>query len=321
MSTLEDRLRDALSERADHSPVSPDAWERVLARARRRRRFARDGRAWRARYVVPVLAAAAVAGVIIGANVIVRQIPSPSATPGGATRPSAAAPSCGVACGVDILSVEFGHHHSPNFLLDVFQAHARIGQAIILYRASNIDPAEDFRVTSQGTVLDFYRDGLVSAAFAQHYGCVPADKTGTGDFSRCFGTDKSFNDPAFEIEYAPDGVNSGLCVGVASTPTRAEGVTLQRCGASSGTVWAIDLYDQPFESLVLGYYPLINGSDANFSDPFALTYPLDGYPTDMPRPQLMVYHLSGFTRGFPPIVNLASIDDAQLWGADLRTRG
>jgi hypothetical protein len=320
MNPLEDRLRDALRERADHSPVSSDAWERVLARARRRRRFAQDGHARRARYVVPALAAAAVAGIIIGANVVARQLPSPSAPPGGGTHSSMATPSCGPAC-VDIFDEEFGLHRSPNFLLDVFQAHATIGQRIILYRASNNDPAEDFRLKSQGTVLDFYQDGLVSAAFAQHYGCVPAQKTGTGDFSRCFGTDKSFNDPAFEIEYAPDGVNSGLCVGVASTPTRAEGVTLQRCGASSGTVWAIDLYDQPFESLVLRYYPLINGSDANFSDPFALTYPLDGYPTDMPRPQLMVYHLSGFTRGFPPIVNLASIDDAQLWGADLRTRG
>ena len=38
MNTLEDRLRDALRERADHSPVSSDAWERVLTRARRRAR-------------------------------------------------------------------------------------------------------------------------------------------------------------------------------------------------------------------------------------------------------------------------------------------
>jgi hypothetical protein len=209
-----------------------------------------------------------------------------------------------------------GHHSDPGFLLDVFHAYARIGQPIILYRASTNDPAEDFRAEFQGTVLGFYLAGLVSAAFAQHYGCVPTQKTGTGDFSRCFGTGKSFNDPAFEIEYAPDGVDTGLCAGVARIPTRPEAVTLQECGASSTTVWAIDLYDQPFESLVRGYVPLLNGSDTNFSNPFALTYPFAGYPTDKPRPVLQVDNLSGYTTGFPPILNYPSIDDVQIWGAD-----
>ena len=59
MNTVEDRLRDALRERADHSPVSSDAWGRVLARARRRRAFPLSGHAWQARYVIPALAAAA----------------------------------------------------------------------------------------------------------------------------------------------------------------------------------------------------------------------------------------------------------------------
>jgi hypothetical protein len=147
-------------------------------------------------------------------------------------------------------------------------------------------------------------------------GRYQTQKTGTGDFRDCFGTGKSFNDAAFEIEYAPGGVDTGLCAGVARTATHPEGVTLQECGASSRTVWAIDLYDQPFESLVLGYYPLINGSDTNFSDPFALTYPFAGYPTDTPRPQLQVDYLSGYTRGSPPILIYNSVDDVQIWGAD-----
>jgi hypothetical protein len=250
---------------------------------------------------------------------------------GTAATAHAATPSCGPTC-IDILGPEFGHHHSPGFLLDVFQAYARLGQPIILFRASSGDPAEDFRAEFQGTVLDFYRAGLVSAAFAQHYGCVSTQKAGTGDFSQCYGcvptlktaspvyhcygTDKSLNDPAFEIEYAPDGVDSGLCVGVASAATQAEGVTLQECGASSRTVWAIDLYDQPFESLIREYVPLINGSDTIFSAPFALTYPFAGYPTDKPHPQLQVDNLSGYTTGFPPILDISSVDDVQLWGAD-----
>ena len=106
MNTLEDRLRDALRERADHSPVSSDAWERVLTRERRRRAFPLGGHARQARYVIPALAAAAVACVIIAANVIAGQLPSPSATPGGGTRPSTASPpaSSVIALGIGRLS-------------------------------------------------------------------------------------------------------------------------------------------------------------------------------------------------------------------------
>ncbi len=80
------------------------------------------------------------------------------------------------------------------------------------------------------------------------------------------------NDPAFEIEYAPFGVDSGLCMGVAATAFNDEGVTLQPCGVSSKTVWIADIFDSP-NTLFNGYIPVINGSDTNFSQPFVLTYP------------------------------------------------
>ena len=254
---------------------------------------------------------------------------------GTAATANAATPSCGGTC-VDIFSQEFGHHHDPVFLLDVFQQHAKINQPVILYRSSNNDPAEDFRPEFQGTVADFYAAGLVQSAFALHYGCL----AGTTAFPDCFGFTYTlpghtsplgvecpedtpapgcpvdFNDPAFEIEYTPLGQDSGLCVGVANTAVQEEGVSLQECGASSKTVWAVDLYDQPFETFVLQYAPLINGSDNNFSQPFVLTYPQSGYPTDKPRPQLQVDNLSGYTNGFPWIINYPSIDDNQMWGAD-----
>ncbi len=255
---------------------------------------------------------------------------------GTAATANAATPSCGSTC-VDIFSQEFGHHSDPGFLLDVYQQHIRIGQPVILYRSSNNDLALDFRLEFQGTVADFYAAGLVSAALALHYGCLPTlGNGGIGNFPDCFGESTipdgsvgplglcttttgcpaDFNDPAFEIEYTPDGVDSGLCVGVASTAVQEEGVTLQECGASAKTVWAVDVYDQPIESFFLNYYPLINGSDTNFSQPFVLTYPQSGYPTDKPRPQLQVDNLSGYTTGFPPILNYPTIDDNQMWGAD-----
>jgi hypothetical protein len=250
---------------------------------------------------------------------------------------SAETPSCGLGC-LDIFSHEFGTHHDPLFVLDVYQQHIRIGQPIILFRESNADLAEDFKPELQGTVADFLAAQMVTPAFALHYGCIPTGSGGGGfgNFPDCFGLSNNspcvvgtvvpgfgcnqFNDPAFEIEYAPNGALSGLCVGVASTAVQEEGVTLQECGASSKTVWAIDLYDQPFDSFGRGYAPLINGSDTNFSQPFVLTYPQSGYPTDRPRPQLQVDNLTGFTQGFPPIVgllNYPTVPDYQLWGADL----
>jgi hypothetical protein len=236
---------------------------------------------------------------------------------GTAAAARAATSACGSTC-VDIFSQDFGSHGDPGFLLDVLGQGQKMGTPVILYQAGSNDPAEDFRPEFEGTVLDFYEAGLVGAAFALHYGCVSsAGNAGNGDFDDCFGqTRYSFDDPAFEIEYTPDGVYSGLCVGLAKTAVQGEGVTLQECGASDTTVWAIDLYDQPFESFVTGYAPLINGSDDNFSAPFVLTYPQGGDPTDKPRPQLQVDTLTGYTTGFPPVISYPSVQDTQLWGAD-----
>ncbi len=240
---------------------------------------------------------------------------------GTATTATAATPSCGPTC-IDIFSQEFGHHSDPQFVLDVFQAHARVGQPVILYRASDNDPAEDFRLIDEGTVADFYAAGLVTSSLALHYGCIAEGQgnDGFGNFPDCYGFDVEVNDPAFEIEYTPDGSDSGLCVGVSSTAVQEEGVTLEDCGASSKTVWVVDQYDQPAEFFYADYAPAINGSDTNFSAPFVLTYPQSGYPTDKPRPQLQVDNLSGYTNGFPPVLNYPTIDDNQMWGGDFGDR-
>jgi hypothetical protein len=126
------------------------------------------------------------------------------------------------------------------------------------------------------------------------------------------------NDPAFENEYAPFGVDSGLCLGVAATAFNDEGVTLQPCGVSSKTVWIADVFDSP-NTLFNGYIPAINGSDTNFSQPFVLTYPNDSFPTDKPRPQLVVTNITGFSNTSPPFnipgPELGTVNVNQLWGA------
>ena len=222
---------------------------------------------------------------------------------------TAATPSCGPLC-ADVFSRAFGTHANPLYTLDVLRQGAKVGQPIILFRTSNTDPAEDFTPSIQGTTADIYAAGMVSAAVALHYGCIPAPLPGY-DFPNCLAT--SVDDPAIELEYSPYGVDSGLCIGVKNTATAGEGVTLQPCGVSAKTVWIIDANDSP-ATLRHGYVPLINGSDTNFSHPFVLTYPANGFPTDKPRPQLFVANLTGFstTIGTP----IGSVDDTQLWGAD-----
>jgi hypothetical protein len=219
----------------------------------------------------------------------------------GAMSASAATPSAGPTA-IDIFSYEFGHHSSPNFVVDTWRQSAKVGQPIILFRTSDTDPAEDFTVSFQGLVSDFFAAGLVSAAIDLHYGSnLPNASDGFPD------------DPAFEIEYAPYGVESGLCVGVAATAVQGSKVALEPCGVSSKTVWVTDTGDST--TVTSGYVPLINGSDTNFSHPFVLTYPENGYPTDVPRPQLTTTNLTGFSGSFL-VPELGTVDDNQLWGAD-----
>jgi hypothetical protein len=210
---------------------------------------------------------------------------------------SAATPSCGWSC-LDLFSHQFGNHGSPNYVVDVLRQGEKVGQPIILFRTANFDPAEDFTFAFQGTVADFFAAKMVSAQVDLHYG------GGAAGFP---------NDPAFENEYAPFGVDSGLCVGVASTAVQGEGVTLQPCGVSSNTVWIVDTFDSP-ATLNHDYVPLINGSDNNFSHPFVLTYPNNSFPTDMPRPQLTVTNITGESNGPGPVLGTVNVN--QLWGAD-----
>jgi hypothetical protein len=219
---------------------------------------------------------------------------------------AAATPSCGPAC-INIFSKQFGTHKSPNFTVDVYRQGEKIGQPIILFRTANYDPALDFTLGFQGHASDFCTAGLLSALTCLHYG-------GGAKIATIGGAVIRYPDlPAWEIEYAPFGVDSGLCLGVATPAYQNEGVSLQPCGVSGKTVWIGDTLDSHFSS----YVPAINGSNTNFSHPFVLTYPKDGFPTDVPRPQLTVTNLTGFSQGnFPFLPVISSVVSNQLWSAN-----
>jgi hypothetical protein len=213
----------------------------------------------------------------------------------GALHANAATPSAGPSA-IDIFSRDFGTHATPMFSLDTFKQGEKVGQPQILFRTSNSDPALDYTVSYQGLVSDFFAAGLVSAAVDLHYG---AGAVGFPD------------DAAFEVQYDPYGVDSGLCTGVAATATAGEKVTLQPCGVSSKTLWIVDSSD----TIRGGYVPLINGSDTNFSQPYVLTYPSSAYPTDNPRPELYVTNLTG-SRGANGQPIFGTVNSNQLFGAD-----
>jgi hypothetical protein len=59
---------------------------------------------------------------------------------------------------------------------------------------------------------------MVSAEVNSHYGCLTA----------------------VQQEYAPLGIRSGLCVGLASVAYQNEGLTLQPCSVPATTVWVVD---------------------------------------------------------------------------------
>jgi hypothetical protein len=124
-------------------------------------------------------------------------------------------------------------------VLDVYKATAAKGQKIIMWGASNYDKATDFTVRAQGTINQFYKAGLASAALNLHYG----------------------HELAVEIEYSPYGVPSGYCVGTANGNGAV--ASLRPCGVSSKTLWAID---RTHSGTVL-----VNGASTNFSDPNVLT--------------------------------------------------
>ena len=233
---------------------------------------------------------------------------------------SAATPSCGSNC-IDVFSKNFSaSFHHPLFVMDVYKQAQNVGQPIILFRTSNSDPAEDFTLGAEGQVSDFFQAGLVSSSLNLHYGCGyninEAKCTGINPVTGIPYPD----DYALEIEYAPFGADTGLCVGLASGATLNEKVTLQACGVSSKTVWVVDTVDScPSNSLYSAELPVINGSDTNFSHPLVLDYPASGYPTDLPRPQLFVGGLTGFSQssGSGPCGtgSIVGPDSNQLWTA------
>jgi hypothetical protein len=195
---------------------------------------------------------------------------------------SAATPACGPTC-LSVFSSELGTYASPNFVEHVFRGRARVGTPTGLTTASSSDPSEDFINPHPGTVADYYALGLVSAAVNRQFGTLTAS----------------------QLEYTPDGIPSGLCVGIATEPYPGEAVSLQSCSIPGRTVWIIDTADSPATASA-GLFPIVSGATRDFAHPFTMTYPRH-VDTAAMLPPIRLFHMEfrGPERTVP---------ETQLWG-------
>jgi hypothetical protein len=165
----------------------------------------------------------------------------------GTLTANAATPKCGPGCS-DLYSRAFG----AGSVLDVLKQAARAGQPTALARASRASKGEDFSVDSLGRVQDFFKAGLLSGGLNARY-------------SRLF---------AYEIDYAPNGSFSGLCLGVRTAPDAGTPVVLEPCGVTAKTVWILD----PVKTSSGNFFALISAATSrNFRHPFALTVLVRGF--------------------------------------------
>ena len=198
-----------------------------------------------------------------------------------------------------------GPTRSPKFALDTLRQGEKVGQPQILFRTSNCDPALDYTISYQGLVSDFFPAGLVSAAVDLHYGGGATPRAPRRPLSRPF-------------PMTPRSRSSTSRMAWTAACAPASPLRRWRARGYAAALWrllqdGVDR-DSAGHDRVTATFPLINGSDTNFSQPYVLTYPGSGYPTDMPRPELYVSNLTGFqgANGFPT----GTINSNQLFGAD-----
>ena len=197
----------------------------------------------------------------------------------GTLTANAATPACGQNC-IDIFSQAF-----PGSYFNVpGQAHPQVGSAVNLAPGSATNPGEDFVMDSEAPVNDYFQAGIVGAALNARYG-NPKGRYGNLDM--------------YEFRFAPFGVESLLCVGVATTPFYGTPVSLQPCGISARTLWV----PVPVQTSAGSSYMFVNGAETfMFNSPFVLT-------TMSPGSDLLLWPQTSFFNRTVPSTSY------QSWGA------
>ena len=186
-----------------------------------------------------------------------------------------ATPPCGFFC-INPYTAKYG----PGFVLQNYRAQNGVGNTLKLQFANNNAPGQDWTIFLQGSVDHFYHYGLVSGNLALHYG----------------------HEPAYELQWSPYGVHTGLCQGTGAPAANGRRVTLQVCGVNANTVWVLDFQDSPYLNPLSGVFvPVVAGSTTNFSNPQVLSA---GTP---PTEPLFTVRIHSYSDG--------SVANNQLWWA------
>jgi hypothetical protein len=202
-----------------------------------------------------------------------------------APRPaSAGTPACGQFC-IGVFSDELGTYQNPAFVEHVFGGTAVVGTRTGLNAASGSDSSEDFINPHPGKVSDYYNLGLVSAKVNRHYGALTAS----------------------QLEYAPLGVPTGLCVGAGRALRPGQPLRLISCTIARRTVWIIGSSLSP-ATAANGFFPIVSGATRDFSRPLVMSYPVHVDTSEM-LPPIRLRHLRYRADHSVPV--------KQLWGVRL----
>jgi hypothetical protein len=151
----------------------------------------------------------------------------------------AATPACGSNC-VSFYPLSTGA--SDVLAVSNPSRSAYTGEPLTIAAESGTNDGEDWILSEEDPVSVFYEIGLMSAEMNLHWG----------------------SDEAYEIEYSPNGVETGLCMGTRSS-NGSGAVSLEPCGETAATLWVADTADQDGRAV-----PLINGDNNNYSNPYSL---------------------------------------------------
>ena len=193
----------------------------------------------------------------------------------------AATPQCGEHC-IEVYSTLFGSEANPRFVETVFHGVAKAGQPTVLAASKSTNSAADL-IPMIASGSEFYEKGLVSSAVDAHYGSLHV----------------------LQLQYAPDGRPTGLCVGLKTAAYQGEGLSLLPCSIPTLTVFIIDTPDAP-AAAAERHFPIVAASTAEFSHPYAMTFQGNAAPNAQPFPQIHVDRLIG---------NPSDVPSRQLWGS------
>jgi hypothetical protein len=192
---------------------------------------------------------------------------------------TAATQACGENC-ISVFNRGLGTYERPNIVETILGGKAEVGTSVVLAPVGQNDPAQD-TIPDLRMLDSFYGEGLISKKVYRRW--------------------RGF--PAVQIQYAPLGVGTGMCVGLDSAPRQGQGLTLQPCGVSARTVWILDIKGVPQER----FFAIINSATKKIRRPFAMDYAGPAPEGETPEPiRVRRLEFKGKDRLLP---------DRQVWGA------